>query len=104
MTAEDVMMARECLRECLQGMHEWYETAFFPISIRTTSDAVLQSLLTSEKRAAAFDGGWPATYQGAVSPAEAPKVEAGGPWALLRLPRLRQGKPRTDPTSLLLSE
>ena len=71
------MMARECLRECLQGMHEWYETAFFPISIRTTSEAVLQSFLTSEKRAAAFGGGWPATYQGAVGPAEAPKVEAG---------------------------
>jgi len=77
MTAEDVMMARECLRECLQGMHEWYETAFFPISIRTTSEAVHQSLLTSEKRAAAFGGVWPATYQGAVGPAEAPKVEAG---------------------------
>ena len=66
----------EGIHEELEGM-QWYETVFFPISIRTTSDAVFRTLLISENRAAAFGEGWPVTYSGAVDPALASTLDVG---------------------------
>lgn len=77
MTTEDVSRVRAYLDAQLEPMKEWYETASFPISIRTNSAAVLQSVLLSEQRAAVYGGGWQATYSGAVDPSQAPKCDAG---------------------------